>query len=135
MEPVSRFLRLDPKRYANTLRAGTDAKRGAHTAARPIHPSAPRVITVREAARLHSFPDWFRPHATKWHGYRQVGNAVPPLVARAVGRAVMDAMGALPETPSRTVELGDPSLLRLSMSAAAKRYGVDSGMVGVRHRN
>ena len=32
-------------------------------------------LTVREAARLHSFPDWFRLHRTKWHGFRQVGNA------------------------------------------------------------
>jgi|SRR5581483_520000 len=40
--------------------------------------------TVREAAYLHSYSDWFRFHVTKWHGFRQVGNSVPPLLARAV---------------------------------------------------
>nr|WP_319923570.1 DNA cytosine methyltransferase [Klebsiella pneumoniae] len=62
----------------NTLRAGTASDRGAFTSPRPIHPIYPRVITVREAARLHSYPDWFRFHVTKWHGFRQVGNSVPP---------------------------------------------------------
>jgi len=90
VEPISRFLRLDADGYCNTLRAGTDSKRGAHTSPRPIHPVAPRVITVREAARLHSFPDWFRLHATKWHGFRQVGNAVAPLVGRAIGNTVIE---------------------------------------------
>lgn len=45
---------------------------------RPIHYNGNRCITVREMARLHGFPDWFRFHTTKWHGARQVGNAVPP---------------------------------------------------------
>ena len=45
-----------------------------------------RRITVREAARLQSFPDWFRFHPTKWHGFRQVGNSVPPLLARKLAQ-------------------------------------------------
>lgn len=96
VEPVSRFLRLDPEGVCNTLRAGTGKERGAHTAARPIHPLYPRCITVREMARLHSYPDWFRFNWTKWHGAREVGNSVPPLLARAVAHSVMSETGFKP---------------------------------------
>lgn len=87
-EPISRFHRLAKKGLAHTLRAGTGPDRGSYTAARPIHPEQPRCITVREAARLHSFPDWFQFHHTKWHGFRQVGNSVPPVLARAIAHQV-----------------------------------------------
>ncbi len=87
-EPISRFFRLDPKSVSMTIRAGTGTDRGSFTAPRPIHPHEARCITVREAARLHSFPDWFQFHPTKWHGFRQVGNSVPPLLARAVARRI-----------------------------------------------
>lgn len=90
-EKTSRYYRLKFDGLANTLRAGTGPKHGSFTAARPIHPSQPRCITTREAARLHSFPDWFEFHPTKWHGFRQVGNAVPPLLARAVAKSVLKA--------------------------------------------
>ncbi len=88
-EVVSRFPRLDPFGVAPTLRAGTGPEHGSHTAARPIHPSQPRVITTREAARLQSFPDWFEFHPSKWHGFRQVGNSVPPILAESVGAALI----------------------------------------------
>ena len=87
-EPVSRFFRLHPDEIAPTLRAGTDHTRGSHTAPRPIHPTQPRCITVREAARLHSFPDWFVFHPTRWHALRQIGNSVPPRLAWAVAKEV-----------------------------------------------
>jgi DNA (cytosine-5)-methyltransferase 1 len=92
-EEISRCYRLSLDRQAYTLRAGTGPKHGSFTAARPIHPVEPRCITTREAARLHSFPDWFEFHPTKWHGFRQVGNSVPPLLARAVARVVRVAAG------------------------------------------
>jgi DNA (cytosine-5)-methyltransferase 1 len=63
-----------------------------------VHYSEPRTMTVREHARLQSFPDWFRfygPYTTGGHRrkhdcprYTQVGNAVPPLLARAVGETI-----------------------------------------------
>ena len=74
-EPISRFLKLKADGLSNTLRAGTDSARGAFTSPRPIHYEYARCITVREMARLHGFPDWFRLHSTKWHGARQVGDA------------------------------------------------------------
>jgi DNA (cytosine-5)-methyltransferase 1 len=94
-EPVSRFYRLPKDGLAPTLRAGTDQSRGSFTAARPIHPVYPRCISVREAARLHSFPDYFYFHPTKWHGFRQVGNSVPPFLAKAVGKAVEKALSIM----------------------------------------
>jgi len=88
-EPISRFYRLPADGVAHTLRAGTGPERRSYTAPRPIHPLHPRCITVREAARLHSFPDWFEFHPTKWHGFRQLGNSVPPLLARATAADVL----------------------------------------------
>ena len=68
----SRFYRLPPEGLCNTLpERALGSERGAFTSPRPIHPEFPRCISVREAARLHSFPDWFRFHRTIWHGFRQ----------------------------------------------------------------
>lgn len=107
MEPVSRLYRLALDEPARTLRAGTGRERGAHTSPRPIHPLLPRVITVREAARLHGYPDWFRFSGTNWHGHRQVGNSVPPPLARAVGEVLVRALGARPRRPRRHLALGE----------------------------
>ena len=87
-EPVSRFPRLHPDRPSPTLRAGTLDNHGAHTAARPIHYGFPRCVTVREAARLQSLPDWFEVDRTKWRGFMQVGNSVPPRLARYIARSI-----------------------------------------------
>lgn len=91
-DPISRFIRLHPDRPSPTIRAGTLSAHGSHTAPRPIHYAFPRCITVREAARLQSMPDWFRVDRTKWRGYMQVGNAVPPLMARSVANTIMSAI-------------------------------------------
>lgn len=93
IDEVSRFQRLAKDAPSNTLRAGSSPDRGTHTAARPIHPVEPRCITVREAARLQSFPDWFQFHKTKYHGMRQIGNSVPPLMARSIAEEVLSAFG------------------------------------------
>jgi DNA (cytosine-5)-methyltransferase 1 len=75
-------------------------------------------------ARLHGFPDWFRFHETKWHGARQIGNAVPPPLARAIAGQVFQALGLRPSRPKRLVALGDTNLLRMDMSAAADYWNV-----------
>jgi DNA (cytosine-5)-methyltransferase 1 len=75
-------------------------------------------------ARLHGFPDWFRFHVTKWHGARQVGNSVAPPVARAVGEAVLRALGRTAERPTEPLDLGDPRLLSLEAGEAALFWGV-----------
>jgi DNA (cytosine-5)-methyltransferase 1 len=53
-----------------------------------IHPTQNRSLTPREAARVQSFPDWFEFPVARTHQFRVIGNAVPPLVAEAVGFAV-----------------------------------------------
>jgi len=134
-EPVSRFFKLDPNGICNTIRAGTASDRGAFTSPRPIHPYSPRCITVREAARLHSYPDWFRFHVTKWHGFRQIGNSVPPLLARAVAAKVREAFSDKAHCGQRRLlSLGDTALLMFDMSDAAARYGVPSDTVPQRIR-
>lgn len=126
VEPISRFFKLSGDGVCNTLRAGTDASRGAFTSPRPIHYDRARCITVREMARLHGFPDWFRLHATKWHGARQIGNAVPPPLAREVGIQVMRALGRKPTRPRSTLALGDAKLLSLDLSQASEYWDVEN---------
>jgi DNA (cytosine-5)-methyltransferase 1 len=57
-----------------------------------IHPQQHRTITVREAARLQTFPDHFRFAGPPSAAFRQIGNAVPPLLGERLGRAVMVAV-------------------------------------------
>jgi DNA (cytosine-5)-methyltransferase 1 len=125
VEPISRFYKLSATGISNTLRAGTDGARGAFTSPRPIHFKYPRCVTVREMARLHGFPDWFRFHVTKWHGARQIGNAVPPPLARAVALEVAKALKHRPERSDRVMELGDKALLSLVMTEASHLFSVE----------
>jgi DNA (cytosine-5)-methyltransferase 1 len=75
-------------------------------------------------ARLHGFPDWFRLHETKWHGARQIGNAVPPPLARAVATQIARAMKYTPACADEIISLGDERLLRMDMSSAADYFGI-----------
>ena len=60
-----------------------------------LHPRLPRVITAREMARLQSFPDDFIFEGKKSKQLTQIGNAVPPLLAKAIGLAVRLSAGDL----------------------------------------
>lgn len=133
-EPISRFFKLDLDGICNTLRAGTDSQRGAFTAPRPIHPTHERVITVREAARLHSFPDWFRFHVTKWHGFRQIGNSVPPLLARSVGAQIARVLEVKPHRPSKILSCGSTKYLSFNISQASRYFQVPASVIPQRTR-
>jgi len=94
-DPVSRSQKLAWDGLSPTLRAGTGRDKGAFQAVRPLHPAEGRVITVREAARLQGFPDWFVFHPTKWHSFRMIGNSVSPFVSYSILRH-LSAKLALP---------------------------------------
>jgi len=83
---ISRCPRLAWYELCPTLRAGTGTERGSYQSVRPVHPEHARVITVREAARLQGFPDWFQFHPAQWHSFRMIGNSVSPFLAEAILR-------------------------------------------------
>ncbi|MGB5715329.1 MAG: DNA cytosine methyltransferase [Waterburya sp.] len=129
---ISRFHRLDLNGLCITLRAGTASNRGAFTSPRPIHPITPRCITVREAARLHSYPDWFMFHATKWHGFRQIGNSVPPLLAQAVATEILQALEIMPTKPQQQFNLVQTELLQFKMTQAEKYHHLETRAIARR---
>lgn len=53
-----------------------------------IHPSEPRTLSVREVARIQTFPDSFRFSGTRSDAYRQIGNAVPPKLGQDIARHI-----------------------------------------------
>lgn len=81
---TKRYGRLSPHGLFSTILTKADLHWGAY-----IHPDQDRTLTVRECARAQSFPDSFRFLGSRVDQYKQVGNAVPPLLARAVAKAVL----------------------------------------------
>ncbi|ACL61788.1 DNA cytosine methyltransferase [Methylobacterium nodulans] len=95
-DAVGRHARLDWNKQCPTIRAGTGPDRGSFQAVRPLHPAEPRVITVREAARLQGFPDRFVFHPTAWHSFRMIGNSVSPIIAERIFKAIRSKMFDVP---------------------------------------
>lgn len=90
---TKRYGRLHPDGLASTILTKCDLHWGAY-----IHPNQERTITVREAARFQSFPDRFRFFGPRGEQFRQVGNAVPPKLAKAVAETIRNSLtGALNE--------------------------------------
>jgi DNA (cytosine-5)-methyltransferase 1 len=72
-----------------------------------IHPEQHRTLSIREAARIQTFPDRFRFAGTPSHAFRQIGEAVPPLFAKTLGKAVMNCIvsGAINHSRHSTIEI------------------------------
>ncbi len=119
-DEVSGLRRLDPAEPSTTIRAGTAADRGSRSAPRPVHPTQSRVLTTRECARIQSFPDWFVFHPVKWHGNRQVGNAVPPLLARAIGKHILRLLDESPSRIDAPAVMRDDTLIAADSGFGAK---------------
>jgi len=135
VEKTSRFFKLAPDGLCHTLRAGTASDRGAYTAPRPIHYQVPRCITVREAARLHTFPDWFQFHNTIWHGFREIGNAVIPLLSQTLGQEIMRSLGIdVSLLEIRTLESPDRKYLSYNMAQASEYWNIPVDVIPQRKR-
>lgn len=86
-----RYGRLDPDALCSTVMTKCDPHWGSF-----FHPEQPRTISVREAARIQSFPDRYLFTGSMTEQYEQVGNAVPPLMAKAVGKVLLKMIGERP---------------------------------------
>ena len=82
---TKRYGRLSWTGMASTILTKCDPHWGAY-----FHPDQNRTVTVREAARLQSFPDFFQFKGTRTEQYVQVGNAVPPLLGRAIAQRIFE---------------------------------------------
>lgn len=94
-----------------------------------LHYSEPRILTVRESARLQSFPDWFQFRGKFTTGgerrtkecprYTQVGNAVPPYLARAIGLAIKATLEEAAQAATGRREVGSYNTPRAPIAAVA----------------
>jgi len=81
---TKRYGRLDPSGLCSTVLTKCDPHWGSF-----FHPTQDRVISVREAARIQTFPDRYIFSGSLTQQYEQVGNAVPPLMAKAIGEEII----------------------------------------------
>lgn len=85
---TKRYGRADPDGLSSTILTKCDPHWGAY-----FHYSQDRTFSVREAARIQSFPDRYNITGTRIQQFKQIGNAVPPMLARAVGDSIRYALG------------------------------------------
>jgi DNA (cytosine-5)-methyltransferase 1 len=81
---TKRYGRLHPDALCSTVLTKCDPHWGSF-----FHPTQDRVISVREAARIQSFPDNYLFTGSITQQYEQVGNAVPPLLGKAIGDEIL----------------------------------------------
>ena len=105
---TKRYGRLHPEGIGSTILTKCDPHWGTY-----IHHEQDRIISVREAARIQSFPDKFRFFGSLTEQYEQVGNAVPPLFAKAIGEAIFPYLldAEIPAKPQRLWHIPQMQLL------------------------
>lgn len=92
---TKRYGRANPEGLSSTILTKCDPHWGAY-----FHWSQDRTFTVREAARIQSFPDTYLFTGSRSEQFEQVGNAVPPLLAEAVGRSIRAVVGPIAQKRS-----------------------------------
>lgn len=99
----NKWRKMEPDRPSRTLLAhlGKDSYTHIH-----YDSAQARTISVREAARLQSFPDGFRFSGTMNPAFRQIGNAVPPLLAKHVARSLLNQLAGQLDAPEEDVTAG-----------------------------
>lgn len=98
----TRINKLDKNRPSYTIIVGSDKGGGKGH----VHPDEPREVTPRESARIQTFPDWWAFSGTSRHPIRQIGNAVPPMLAVSVGRTIAKKVfGIEPKSFAESVKL------------------------------
>lgn len=95
----TRINKLDPKRPSYTIIVGSDKGGGKGH----VHPFEPREVSPRESARMQTFPDWWEFSGTSRHPIRQVGNAVPPILAAVIGREIAHQIFKRPRKSLREI--------------------------------
>ena len=98
---TKRYGRIDPDAPSCTIMTKCDPHWGT-----VFHYEQDRIISVREAARLQSFPDRFAFTGSKVEQYRQVGNAVPPKLAQAIAghvKSLLSSTSAAPAPPTASI--------------------------------
>ena len=84
---LGRVDRLDPTLPSKTVIAG-----GMNGGGRShLHPEIPRTLSVRECARLQTFPDEYVFVGPSARQFTQVGNAVPPVLAAQIGNSILES--------------------------------------------
>ena len=86
---TKRYGRLHPDGLCSTILTKCDPHWGSF-----FHPVQDRVLSVREAARIQSFPDTYIFYGSTTQQYAQVGNAVPPFLAKAIGETILQMIGS-----------------------------------------
>lgn len=115
-DPKTRINKLNPEQPSFAIIVGSDKGGGKGH----VHPFEPREVTPRESARIQTFPDWWEFSGTSRHPIRQVGNAVPPLMAACIGREIVEKLldGERPTFSAMAKSLGQAHLFEADLADA-----------------
>ena len=132
---MPRVDRLDPRKPSKTVIAGGSGGGGRSH----LHPYLARTMSVRECARLQTFPDKFVFLGKNGRQFTQVGNAVPPLLAEVLARRILECEYRIKikapytfRSPDVSIETADKALLKKSVKEHPELLYSDVKSMGLR---